>query len=525
MQSTDFGVAHFYYSKAVPGDAVGIASIQASEIKPADLCSINGVPLTSQQGVSALTVTPLSGGGAAVTAPGLGRTVAFTGSTTYQIDNQFFELTVRLGPDTKPLYYVHRFAGANVTSAQLFDVNMSPIDATFVIENSTALHSMDGQPYWVQYYVNGQVQTELLHYDPILTRVLFAPTPASYVLTPGGGLTVANSVTTYYIRFLQNNGYQLLAPYNVPLNDPWYPRVRFNLKPIAQEWGRMLFSPVRPYLPASWVPGTVLTSNLIEFERKNLYWDGQRYPDVLIYDKNYNLKFALDGTPATAPLDKGYLYPWMRSQFVDIDTQHARVMVNIPLEPSDICFAFYSYWERDVVYTDIDVNPFVNDALKDKTIRFYFAVRAANPFKNIYYEVIGQDGMLAFDADNLAMTNDPVAIASGISSSGLAGAQIFGSMVVGWSVAPADFTFEDIRVRGGGLAPAYQSIPQANHFWDLGYLDGRPYPTGGALPVYLPETLLELMSRAEIAAKLETIVPAGVLPLIRYYNAAGEESL
>jgi hypothetical protein len=525
MQSTDFGVAHFYYSKTVPGDAVGIASIQASEIKPSDLCSINGIPLTSQQGASALTVTPLSAGGAVVTAPGLGRTVSFTGATTYQIDNQFFELTTRTSADGKPLYYIHKFAGAHVTSAQFFDVDMNPIDATYIIENSTVLHSMDGRPYWVEYYVNGQVQTELLRYDPILTRLVFAPNNMSYVLTPGGGLTVFSSATTYYIRFLQHNGYQLLAPYNVPLNDPWYPRVRFNLKPIAQEWGRMLFSPVRPYLPASWVPGAVLASNLIEFERKNLYWDGHTYPDVLVYDKNYNLKFALDGTAVSAPVDKGYLFPWMRSQFVDIDSLHARVVVNVQLEPTDLCFAFYSYWERDVIYTDLDVNPFVNDSLKDKTIRFYFAVRAANPFKNVYYEVIDEDGTLAFDADNAAMTNDPVAIASGVSSSATGGAQLFGSMVVGWSVAPADFTFEDIRVRGGGLAPVHQGIPQANHFWDLGYLDGRPYPTGGALPVYLPETLLALMTRDEIAAKLQAIVPAGVLPLVRYYNPLGEESL
>jgi hypothetical protein len=525
MQSTDFGVAHFYYSKTIPGDAVGIASVQASEIKPADLCSINGIKLTSLQGASPLTVTPLSGGGAAVTAPGLGRSISFSGSNAYQVDNQFFELTTRTSTDGKPLYYVHKFAGANVTSAQFLDVALNPIAATFVIENSTALHSMDGKPYWVQYYVNGQVQTELLRYDPILSRALFAPTVSAYLLTPGGGLTVFSPSTVYYIRFMQDNGYQLLAPYNVPLNDPWYARIRFNLKPIAQEWGRMVFSPVRPYLPASWVPGTVLAPNVIEFERPYLYWDGQTYPDVLVYDKNYNLKYALDGTPVTAPPDKGYLYPWMRSQFVDIDARHSRVVVNVQLEPTDLCFAFYSYQERDVVYTDIDVNPFVNRSLKDKTIRFYYATRSGNPFKNVYYEVMNQNGTLALDSNNHPMTNDPVAISSGVSSSNVSGAQLFGSMVVGWSVAPADFTFSDVRVRGGGLAPAFQDIPQANHFWDVGYLDGRPYPTGGALPVYLPKLLLERMTREEILVKLEAIVPAGVLPLVRYYDAAGEESL
>jgi len=34
----------------------------------------------------------------------------------------------------------------------------------------------------------------------------------------------------------------------------------------------------------------------------------------------------------------------------------------------------------------------------------------------------------------------------------------------------------DIRNRGGGLAPQWQSIPEAINFWDLGSLDGKPYP-------------------------------------------------
>jgi len=35
------------------------------------------------------------------------------------------------------------------------------------------------------------------------------------------------------------------------------------------------------------------------------------------------------------------------------------------------------------------------------------------------------------------------------------------------------------------------TIPEAINFWDLGSLDGKPYPLGGALAVYLPVSTLE----------------------------------
>jgi len=50
--------------------------------------------------------------------------------------------------------------------------------------------------------------------------------------------------------------------------------------------------------------------------------------------------------------------------------------VNVDLSPSDVIFGFYSYAEPDVLFTQLDVNPFSNPALKDKVIEFYFADRA-----------------------------------------------------------------------------------------------------------------------------------------------------
>jgi hypothetical protein len=74
-------------------------------------------------------------------------------------------------------------------------------------------------------------------------------------------------------------------------------------------------------------------------------------------------------------VDKGFLFPWMRSQFIGIDAAHARCHVNVELAMDDITFAFYNYEERDIVFRDLDINPFTNPQLKDKVIEFYYADR------------------------------------------------------------------------------------------------------------------------------------------------------
>ena len=121
------------------------------------------------------------------------------------------------------------------------------------------------------------------------------------------------------IRFTEDNRYRILDPYTVLPNDPWYVRIRHNVKPQPPEWVHMIFSPFRPFMVATWVPGTLRDGGVIEFERKRLYWDGKRYPDVLIFNKDYELKWALDGNSVESMEKQGYIYPWSRSHFLQID--------------------------------------------------------------------------------------------------------------------------------------------------------------------------------------------------------------
>ena len=97
-------------------------------------------------------------------------------------------------------------------------------------------------------------------------------------------------------------------------------------------------------------------------------------PDVLVFDKDYNLKYALAGAPG-----KGLLYNWKYHQFTAIDPFLARVQVAVSLDPTDICYGFYPYQEPGIVYTDLDVNPFTNQNVRNRIVQFYYKPHSLDP--------------------------------------------------------------------------------------------------------------------------------------------------
>jgi hypothetical protein len=500
-------VARFNYSADLPARAVAIARVAARPSRPADLVDINSTAWEP----GSLVATPKPAG-AAVDASALGHTVVLSGAAQYLLANQFAEITDEIDADGNPFYYRHPLPSDRIDKVSITDLVGNPVTSGYAVRGGAVLHSFDGAPYWVSYYESQVRRTRLLQYRPVLERGTKAE-GRMYLRTPGGLLTVPDQDKSYRLRFTEMNGYTVLPPYTAPPNDPWYARIRFNLRPVPFEWAGQAFLPRRPYMLATWVPGKVLARNLIEFERKNIWFDpltGQ-YPDILVYDRDYQVKHALDGVPPRLdrPMDKGFLFPWRTSRIVDIDPLHGRVQVNVDLETDDAVFGFYSYAEPDIVYRAIDLNPFSNPAVKDKVVFFYQKSQSeADPVRSIWYEI--QD-----EAGNVEVTNDP-APASGTKN-------YFGSVAVGFSVGTDEIALEDIRVRGGGLAPEYRSIPEAAHFWDTGNLDGKPYPLGGTLVVHLPLAVLDRFTAAQVKAKVESLVPVGTLPVIRYYDAAGEE--
>ena len=169
-----------------------------------------------------------------------------------------------------------------------------------------------------------------------------------------------------------------------------------------------------------------------------------RYPDVLVFDRDYNFKFALDGSPTNTAARRGYLYPWKRSQIREMDTAKGRLRLAVALEPDDKVFGFYFYQERDIIYRGLDINPFTNPVLKNRVIEFVYDDEET-PFRRIFHRVFSSPGMY-----DLAL-----------SDTNIASGTVIGNLTVGGSVSLNEFSTTDSRTRGGGLAEQFHDIPES----------------------------------------------------------------
>jgi len=137
---------------------------------------------------------------------------------------------------------------------------------------------------------------------------------------------------------------------------------------------------------------------------------------------------------------------------------------------------------------------------------------ASDPFHTIFYCLIDENGNLVPGATNDLFPPSyvpqlPPAINPGTEV-------VFGTVASGFSVGTDNIQLTDARVRGGGLAPQYQNIPQAVNFWDLGHLDGKPYPLGGTSVVLLPASILNTFADADVKAIVANLMPMGTLAVV-----------
>lgn len=510
------GVQFLYYTRTLPARSVPIASVSTMPATPKTLTDVNNTVYAP----GLLTMTMHDSPFTVFTAVDLQASIAITGDLFYDFGNQFFEITDQLDTSNNPLYYQHPLP-SGVSSVVVLDLQGNTIPSGYVIRTLTRgtaittylLHSFPSinnqsfpfVPYQVRYVdAQGFSHLEILKFINVISKDPFNATASTYtssILLLG----VFSSVITYYVRWYAQNGYQVLTPYdNIP-NDPWFARIRFNLKPTPPEWATQIWTPVRPYVLATWTPGTVLSKHVVQFERRPIYFHNNQYPDVLVYDKNYVLKYALAGKTGN-----GFLFPWRLNQFVDIDPNTGLVQVAVELDPTDIVFGFYSYQESDVIFRGLDVNPYTNPAVRNRVIKFYQKTNGLDTIHYLYYSILNSDG-------TTFKTND---ISPGTGTN-----HVFGTLLVGQATSVGDFTFTDARQKGGGLAPLYQTLPQAVNFWDLGYWDGKPFPSGGAMIIYLPVTVKQTFSNDEISKIINTVIPMGTIPFILYYDNLGNETI
>lgn len=502
------GVQEFYYTRTLPPRSVAIAQVSTQPATPADLTDISNTPYL-QGNLEIRRSATVDASPADFTAPDFMQSIQISGSVQYRIFNQFFELTNILLSDSTPGYYVHALPSEVDQQVVILDLNGSVVTTPTTRVGNLLYHTLDGSAYRVRYVDGGgYLHIDLLQYIPVLSLAPFTASSTTYQLS-GRNLTVSGT-GNYHIRFTKPNGYLALSPYNTQPNTPWYARIRFSLTPVAPEWAKQIFLPQRPYQLATWVPGVLLDTHLIEFERSQMFYDQAHLPDILVFNSDFSIKYALDGElPGSAP-KRGTLYNWKRGLIQFVDAYKGRVQVAVDLDPTDIVFGFYSYREDDVIYRNIDVNPFTNPAVKNQIIQFYYKDNGSDTFHFIYHQVIDPVA-----GPVTGFTNDP--------APGTGTNHVFATLIVGAGIGVQNFTMTDNRQRGGGLANGFQTIPQSVNFWDLGFWDGKPYPIGGAMALYVPATLLNTMSRADVQGRVEASLPMGTLAVIHYYNPDGTE--
>ena len=539
------GIVNFYYSQILPPTkSVAIAYVSTPINTPAQITNIDNIPLSStaptlgpgQLGVwvpSVQDITdpvphfPITAG-----AIDYGVSVIISDYTDYVVKNQYFELTTQFAISTNiagtPLYYFHQLP-SGVTNATLLDISGNIVtNQPFEIVDSCLYHSCDGKPYRIRYVnpAGNYVSTTLLKYTPVLT-------PGSATSATQYDYNNAQTITMYLpstaaIRFLQPSGYQVFPPYNSSPNTPWYLRIGYSVSAFPAEWAKMPFQPYKPYMLGTWVSGKVLDTTLVEFERPGMNPD--YLPDILVFNADNSFKYALEGmasaqtTGTTEIQTKGSMYNWTRGMLSasTTDFYKARVDLSVTLDPTDIVFGFYTYMEPNYLMIDLDVNPYTNPLVKNNVINIYYKNDPAIPTKNIFYAVYPFD---AQEGSIPLLTNDTNPSVTGT---------LFGVVVSGTAVGIDQFTVEDVRVRGGGLAIIHQDVPQAVNFWDLGYWDGKPWPIGGVVVLYLPlspdgtgvqSNGTDTISAADVSSVVSSILPMGTMASIRYYDQKGNETI
>jgi hypothetical protein len=518
---TNRGVQEFYYTATLPSRSVAIAQVSTPPTTPASLTDINNTPYLSGD-LSIRKLLTLDTSSPDFLAPDYNVPVTIYGATEYKIYNQFFEITNQLLADNiTPAFYVHTLPSNIDQNVVIIDLQGNPINTTVDINADLILqtgnliyHTLNGNPYRIRYVdSSGYLHTDLLQYNPVIVASIYSASSNTYTLS-GRFLTVA-STEKYYLRFTQANGYYVLPPYNAQPNTPWYPRIRFGLTPPAPEWALQNWLPQRPYLLAAWVPGTALDTSLIQFERQQLYYDALNLPDILVFNSDYSIKYALDGSAPGSPIKRGTLYNWQRGQIQYVDPYKGRIQIAVPIDSTDIIYGFYSYSEPDLIYTTLDINPYTNSNVKNMIVEFYFKSNGTNPFDYVYHQVIDPVNGPLSQSIGQWVTNDPdPSLGTNIP---------FAVVSVGVGIGIQNFTFTDIRTRGGGLIPSVQNIPQAVNFWDLGYWDGKPYPIGGTMAVYVPASILNTISSGNVEGKIQNSMPMGTLAVVHYYNPDGSE--
>jgi len=208
----------------------------------------------------------------------------------------------------------------------------------------------------------------------------------------------------------------------------------------------------------------------------------------------------------------------------DVDTMNGLVYIKEGVVlPSEV-EVFYTYLEKSYIYKKINVNAHFlqNPFLLDKYIVFYARPIESNAglrrSEGIEH-VVGESILEAISAIQELDVDEPIALLGAISVRG--------------AVDQRDYNVIDTRSFGGGLhedpvgKAAELKFKRSQYFFDIGRVEGIPYPGSASIVVEIPPELKEVMPVAEIKRRASKFIAAGVYPVFKFtedtYNEQFEQ--
>lgn len=337
-----------------------------------------------------------------------------------------------------------------------------------------------------------------------------------YDRTSGNGILIrGKKVLT---RHKSDSKIKLLDPYQELSTLPWYPRI-LNGSFTKKHNGLLYHFYIPEYESQSWSPEfgkpfkQVLGERLVAVDKNTyrvfrtpIYWNGE---NITLYNDDI-------------PLSKNIIK--------DVDIHNGFLFLDPSFNVSGNIRVDYTYNEPSYVYKDININGHFsqNPLILDKFVIIYMLPVEASTFstKKTIYHIVGDSIESAIDSIEIANPEIPIAI--------------IGAYNIRPIISSDQINILDTRSKGGGLirargqvSPVYyfqdiiesddidvESVYQESYrFWDIGNMDGLPYPAAAAVSMELPEELKDVLPISDIKKKASKFIAAGVYPSISFYNA------
>lgn len=414
--------------------------------------------------------------------------------------------------------------------------------------------------YVVSTDVNGDAIRELLNPVPVAKEaswedydIVTAGLTTEYPLYirergVGGNTFTFNGSGPWYVRQVSRSLIQPLPPMALDASDDWF--IRFSNGDVqavvnaAQrryyipEFEKQPFAPTKPYIYSVYANLDLVNSSVLKAPRESLAVIPGQPLTIFIYDYDDNLLRVLTND---ATLD-GQRYNdtnvfYESDKIVSVDNAGGFISLGIKLLPSWKFQAQYYYEAIDFEYNLIDLNPVLNDSVRNRIIVFYCVPDADVDGRAIQHLVVDQNGEIVDVSQNeyqLRVGGAPnpdtligTAYADFIENYSAAGNNAFAYMLLAEVAVDIRGDFENSTVydvREQGAAPVDDSVlyknPRILQSEILGREDGMVVPKNKVIIFELPLSIRDDyggdLSEAQAVALAKRHLESTVYPVIRW---------